>query len=147
MKTKQSDQLIYLGFVLFLLGLIVGLFVPLMANPRMGVSSHLEGIMNGMFLIILGLIWHKVNLSDKWLKITYWLALYGTFVNWFGIFVAAIFNAGEMLIIAANGVKGDPIPEAVVIFSLVSLTIAMLVVSIAVLIGLKKKSEIHKTDA
>lgn len=135
---NQSNRLIYLGVLLFLLGLIVGLVVPLFANPRMGVSSHIEGVMNGMFLIILGLIWMKVSLSEKWLKITFWLVIYGTFMNWFGILVAAIFNAGEMLGIVAHGQKGPPLAEGFVTFSLLSLSMAMLIVSVAILIGLRR---------
>jgi len=130
--------LIFLGVLLFLLGLIVGLIVPIFANPRMGVSSHLEGVMNGMFLIVLGLIWTRLDLSAKWLRITFWLSIYGTFINWLGILIAAIFDAGEMLGIAANGTKGPPIAESIVTFSLISLSIAMLVVCIIILIGLKR---------
>lgn len=138
LKNDQSSRLIYFGFLLFFLGLIVGLVVPLFANPRMGVSSHLEGVLNGMFLIILGLIWNKIILSDKWLKITFWLAIYGTFMNWFGILIAAIFNGGKMLGIMANGQEGAPIVEGFVGFSLISLSIAMVIVCIATLIGLRK---------
>lgn len=135
---NQAEKLIFLGVLLFLLGLIVGLFVPILGNPRMGVSSHLEGVMNGMFLILLGLIWHKISLSDQWLKITFGLAIYGTFVNWFGILIAAIFNAGKMLGIAANGKEGAAIPEGIVTFSLISLTLAMLMLCVMVLIGLRR---------
>lgn len=124
--------------MLFALGLVVGLIVPVPANPRMGVSSHIEGVLNGMFLIILGLIWKKVELYEKWLKITFWLAVYGTFTNWLVIMVPAIFDAGEMLGIVVEGKKGAPLPEALVNFSLISLSIAMLIVAVAVLIGLKR---------
>lgn len=133
---KQSDQLIFSGVVLFFLGLIIGLMVPVFANPRLGVSSHIEGVLNGIFLIVIGLIWHKINLSNRWLKITFWLAIYGTFVNWFGILIAAIFNAGKMLGVAANGQEGPPIAEGVVTFSLISLSIAMVIICITILIGL-----------
>ena len=138
---SQSDKLIFLGVLLFFFGLIVGLFVPLFANPRIGVSSHIEGVLNGIFLIVLGLIWHKVDLTDKWLKITFWLALYGTFANWFGILIAAVFNAGKMLGVAANGKEGPGTAEGVVTFLLISLSIAMLIISISVLIGLKRNSK------
>ena len=126
-----------------MLGLIVGLFVPLFANPRMGLSSHLEGIMNGMFLVILGLIWGRIALSIKWLKITFGFSIYGTFANWIGILLAAIFNAGKELTVAAKGQEGTPLAEGVVTFFLISLTISMLLVCIAVLIGLNRnmKSE------
>lgn len=137
-KKRQSDKLIYLGVLLFLIGLIIGLIVPAFANPRMGVSSHLEGVLNGMFLVILGLIWNKVEVSTRWLKSTFWLAIYGTFANCFGILIAAIFNAGKMLGIAANGQEGPPFIEGTVTFSLISLSIAMLAVSIVVLVGLKR---------
>ncbi|MBK8557251.1 MAG: hydrogenase [Lewinellaceae bacterium] len=137
LQSKQGNQLIFFGVLLFLLGLIVGLLVPLMANPRMALSSHLEGLMNGLFLMALGLIWSRVALSPKWLKITFWLAIYGTFANWFGILLAAMLNAGKMLNIAANGQEGTPLAEGLVTFFLVSLTLAMLFICVTVLIGLK----------
>lgn len=138
LKQKQAGKLIFSGVLLFLLGLVVGLVAPVLANPRMGVSSHIEGVLNGIFLIVLGLIWHRIDLSDRWLKITFWLAVYGAFMNWFGILIAAVFNAGKMLGIAANGQEGPALAEGVVTFSLVSLSIAMLVISITVLIGLRR---------
>lgn len=138
LQRRQSDQLIFLGVLLFLLGLVTGLVVPAFANPRMGVSSHLEGITNGMFLVILGLIWPRMELSNRWFNLTFWLALYGTFVNWLGILIAAIFDAGKMLGIAAQGKEGPPAVEGLVTFSLISLSIAMVVVSVAILIGLKR---------
>jgi hydroxylaminobenzene mutase len=67
----QFNKLIFLGVGLFLLGLIVGLFVPMFANPLMALSSHIEGILNGIFLILLGLIWNKIDLSIRWLKINF----------------------------------------------------------------------------
>ena len=135
-KSKQSDFLIFSGFILFLLGLIVGLVVPVLANPRMALSSHIEGVMNGLFLIVLGLVWHKVSLSSRWLKITLWLAVYGTFANWLAMLVAAVFNAGRMLTVAANGKEGPAFAEGIVSFLLATLTLAMLVISITILIGL-----------
>lgn len=134
----QSNRLIYWGIFLFLLGLVVGLIAPIFANPRMGVSSHIEGILNGMFLIILGLIWDKILVSEKWLKITFWLAIYGTFMNWFGILLAAIFNGGKMLGIMATTEESSPIVEGMIGFSLISLSIAMIATCVILLIGLRR---------
>ena len=135
---KQSDLLLFYGILLFFLGLIVGLCIPIMANPRMGLSSHLEGVMNGMFLVILGLIWDRMILSQRWRKITFWLTIYGTFANWFGILYAAVFDAGKMLTVAAKGQEGSPFSEGLVTFLLISLSICMLVVCIMVMVGLKR---------
>lgn len=140
-KIEQSNWLIFLGIVLFLLGLIIGLLVPIFENPRMGVSSHIEGVLNGMFLVVLALIWHKIDLSVRWLKITFWLAAYGTFANCLGILIAAIFNGGKMLGVMANGQEGTALVEGVISFALISLSIAMLMVCVAVLVGLKRNMQ------
>lgn len=138
LTTRLAEKLIFFGVLLFFLGLIVGLFIPMMANPRMGLSSHLEGILNGIFLIVLGLIWHRITLSARWQKITYALAIYGTFANWAGILVAALLDAGAPLTVAAQGNQGTPLAEAIVGFALITLTIAMLTISITVLVGLRR---------
>ena len=138
---KQADNLLFLGFLLFLLGLITGLVVPAFANPRLGVSSHIEGVLNGIFLIVLALVWHKLALSAGALKTTYWLALYGTFANWFAMLVAAGFNAGKMMGAMAGGQEGPPAAEAVVAFLLITLSVAMVIISVLVLVGLRNGSK------
>jgi hydroxylaminobenzene mutase len=138
---KQASNLLFLGFLLFLLGLITGLIVPAFANPRLAVSGHIEGVLNGIFLIVLSLVWHKLALSDRLLKTTYWLALYGTFANWFAMLFAAVFNAGKMMGVMAGGTEGPAVPEAVVSFLLVTLSLAMVIISVLVLVGLKKGKE------
>lgn len=142
---KQADNLLFLGFLLFLLGLITGLVVPAFANPRLGVSSHIEGVLNGIFLIVLSLVWHKLALPTGALKTTYWLALYGTFANWFAMLFAAATNAGKMLGVMAGGQEGPPAAEAVVAFLLITLSVAMVIIGVMILVGLKKgfKTEIQ----
>lgn len=135
---RQGNALLFLGMLLFLLGLLIGIVVPFMANPRMGLSSHLEGVMNGMFLMLLGMIWPRIDLSPKWTRITYWLAIYGTFANFLGIALAAIFDAGKMLNIAAGGKEGPALAEGIVTFCLISLTVAMIMVSVLALMGLRR---------
>ncbi len=134
---KHANKLLFYGVLLFFFGLAAGLFVPLMANPRMGLSTHLEGVMNGIFLIVLGLIWNRVALPDKWLKITFGLTLYGTFSNFAAVLFAAITGAGRMMPIAL-GKEGTPIQEAIISFLLVSVSLAMLAVCAIVLVGLNK---------
>ncbi len=86
--TEVDTLLLQLGILLFLLGLLTGLVIPRLSNPSMGLSSHLEGVLNGMFLVVLGLLWRRLNLSNTWLTITFWRAVYGTFANWLATFLA-----------------------------------------------------------
>lgn len=137
-KTKPyADLLLFLGILLFLFGLLIGLFIPLMTNPRMGLSAHLEGTMNGMFLVILGLIWHKLLLKEKWLTTAFWLSMYGSFANFSAVTLSAITGAGKMMPIA-GGKEGNPVVEVLISSLLISLSLAMLVVCIIVLAGLYK---------
>lgn len=134
-KKWQSEWFLFLGVLLFLLGLVIGLFVPMMENPRMGLTAHLEGLMNGMFLVILGLIWQRLVINDRWLFYTFWLTMYGSFANFVAVTIAAITGAGKMMPIA-GGKEGTPIVEGLISFLLISLSLAMIFVCVVVLTGL-----------
>lgn len=142
-QSEFSSRLIRYGFLLFLLGLITGFIIPAMQNPRMGLSSHLEAVMNGMFLILLGLIWNKLTLSQNASKTTYILALFGTFTNWLTTLLAAIWGAGaEMMPIAGKNFQGTMWQEVLIKIGLISLSLSMILVCLIVLWGLRpRKSE------
>ncbi len=55
--------LMWHGMCLFLLGLLTGFAELRFANMRMGLAAHLEGVMNGTFLVALGAVWTEVRLS------------------------------------------------------------------------------------
>jgi hydroxylaminobenzene mutase len=137
-KSDYSHKLLKYGVLLFLFGLITGFVIPVMQNPRMGLSSHLEAIMNGMFLILLGLLWPKLNLSKRILKWGYYLSLYSTFTNWITTLLAGIWGAGaEMMPIAGKNLTGAVWQEGLIQFGLISLSLAMVIVSVMVLWGLR----------
>ncbi|OWY19671.1 hydrogenase [Sphingobacteriales bacterium UPWRP_1] len=138
LQAKQANYLILLGLVLFLFGLIVGFFVQNMVNPRMALSAHLEGVMNGMFLMLLGLIWKRLLLSTTWLNITFGLVVYGTFANLAAVIMAAITGFGKMMPIA-GGKGGEGITESAISFLLISLALCMLTVCVIVIVGVYKK--------
>jgi hydroxylaminobenzene mutase len=134
---KAGHRLLQLGIFLFLIGLLTGFAVPQLDNPRMGLASHLEGILNGIFLVLLGLLWPKLNLSRLWLAIAFWLAIYGTFANWAATLMAAIWGAGASMPIAAVGHRGTSFQESLINFLLWTLSGAMVAVTALVLWGLR----------
>src|SRR5262249_42672120 len=91
MKTTNR-QLMWLGMLLFLLGLLTGLAEQRFTNVRMGLAAHLEGVMNGIFLVALGAIWTEVKLPSPAKVMAYWTALYGTYANWLTTTLAAVFG-------------------------------------------------------
>lgn len=139
----MGHRLLQSGVALFLLGLLIGFAVPAVASPRMGLSSHMEGVMNGLFLIALGLIWDRLVLSPRLTSATFVLAVYGTFANVIATFLAAAWGAGGMMPLAGGGRVGAGWQEAVIQVLLISLALAMVLVCVFVLAGLRRTT----TDA
>ena len=137
-QSQLSHKLVKHCIILFLLGLLTGFVIPVMRNPRMGLSSHLEALMNGMFLIVLGLIWHKLRLSNGALKWGYALSLFGTYTNWITTLLAGLWGAGaEMMPIAGGSFQGVAWQEVLIKIGLVALSFAIIIVCILVLRGLR----------
>jgi hydroxylaminobenzene mutase len=134
---RTGGRLLQAGATLFLLGLLTGFTLPLMANPRMGLSSHLEGVMNGILLLVLGAIWGRLDLGPAARRIAFWLALFGTFANWAVTLLAGFWGAGRMMPIAAAGHEGTPIQEILITASLWALSVAMVAVTAMVIWGLR----------
>ncbi len=136
----RTRVLIGLGALLFLLGLLTGVLVPAFRNPRLGLSSHLEGVMNGTFLMVLGAVWHRVRLSRLPAALCFGLLVYGAFANWFTTLLAAVFGAGRMTPIAGGGMTAEPWQEILVASGLVTLSVAMVVGSCLLVWGLFRRA-------
>ena len=140
-KTRIEEsrrRLVWHGMFLFLLGLCTGFVEQNFANPRMGLAAHLEGVMNGTFLVALGAVWTEVRLSPRMTRAAYWSALYGTYANWAVTLLAAIFGTTAMSPITAAGRSGQPWQEAVVTVGFMSVGLAIVAASILVLAGLRR---------
>ena len=138
--TDASRRLIWYGMFLFLLGLLTGFVEPKFANPRMGLAAHLEGVMNGIFLVALGAVWTHVRLSPGLSSTAYWTALYGTYANWAVTSLAAILGTAALSPITGAGHGGRPWQEAIVTVGFVSVSIAIVACSILVLWGLRRSA-------
>nr|AAK26516.1 hydroxylaminobenzene mutase [Pseudomonas putida] len=143
-----ARRLLQLGIALFLLGLLTGFLLPMMANPRVGLSSHLEGVLNGMFLLALGLMWPQLSLGTGARKAAFGFAVYGTYANWLATLLAGFWGAGgRMMPIAAGGHAGTAAQEGLIAFALISLSLSMLVVGALALWGLRSAPARRNTDA
>jgi (hydroxyamino)benzene mutase len=125
---------------LFLLGLLTGLAESNFANPRMGLAAHLEGLMNGTFLVVLGAVWTEVRLSARFKALTYWGVIYGTYGNWLITSLAALFGTSAMTPITAMGHRALPWQEQMVTFGFASIGIVIIVSLLLILWGLSAMS-------
>jgi hydroxylaminobenzene mutase len=131
-------SLMWHGMFLFLLGLLTGFVETKFSNPRMGLAAHLEGVMNGTFLVALGAVWAEVRLSGNLKPGAYWSALYGTYANWAVTTLAAVFGTGALSPITAAGRSAQPWQETVVTLGFMSVGIVIVSSSVLVLWGLRR---------
>jgi len=134
-----QTALFVLGLVLFLLGLVTGLAVPSVKNPRMGLASHMQGMTNGPFLVVVGLLWPHLALAHAWQLVAVVLLAYGTYANWLATQLAAIWGAGQKYApAAAGGHTASGAKEGIVNFLLASLAPAMLAATIILIVGVTR---------
>jgi (hydroxyamino)benzene mutase len=135
---ENKRRLLWHGMFLFLLGLLTGLVEQKFTNPRMGLTAHLEGVMNGTFLIALGAAWTQVRLPTRMQVAAFWSALYGTYANFVVTILAAIFGTAALSPITAFGHSGQAWQESLVTFGFVSVAPVIVAASILVLWGLRR---------
>jgi hydroxylaminobenzene mutase len=140
MDTLQtSRKLKMLGMVLFLFGLITGFAMITFTNPRQGLAAHLEGVMNGMFLVITGFVWSELMISQRLRKVLFWSLLYGSFTNWFFTLLGAIWGTSQMTPIAGAGFDGTEIHEKIVFAGLALVGLTMVFSLSVIVYGLSGK--------
>ncbi len=133
----MQTVLFTLGLVLFLIGLLTGFAIPALKNPRIALSSHLEAVLNGMFLVLLGLLWPHLHLPSAWGVTAVALIVYSAYTNWLATLLAAAWGAGRRLApIAAADHEASAAKERIVSFLLVSLAVAIVVGVGIVIVGI-----------
>ncbi len=135
---NQSKQLIIWGAVLFLLGLMQGGLIPYFLNTRMALSAHLAAVQSGMALMIVGLIWQLVDLSDKAKRLALIFNIAGMYLVWLAITIAAIVGASKVLPIAGAGYSASASWEMVVEVIVTSGSVLGLVATLLIVFGLYK---------
>lgn len=130
------------GVALLMAGLMTGFTPAVVANPRMALSAHLEGILNGVMLLALSAIWHRVALGPRAQGWAFGLIAFASVTNWATVLLAAIWGAGaRSMPIAANGMIGAPWQESVIAAALLALSLAILAGLGLVLRGLLARGE------
>jgi|SRR6185503_17430056 len=133
--TQQARYLLQLGLVLFLLALLVGILVPSFAVPRLALSVHLLGVLQGTFLVAISAVWSKLGFGRRISWFTLWLLGYGCVAAWLANLLGAYWGAGNTLLpIAAGAAHGSALQELAIVVLLRSSGITLLV-GIALILG------------
>ena len=141
-SSRQGHRLLQGGLTLFLFALLVGLVIPKFAVPRLGLSVHLLGIMQGVFLTVLGLLWPKLRLTQRMARGAFWLIFYGFFAAWLANVLAGVWGAGSaMLPMAAEQAQGSSLQEGIIMISLRTAAVSQITALLVILWGLRGFAE------
>jgi len=106
----------------------------------MGLAAHLEGLMAGMLLVLVGgCVWQYLNLSRKWTNIAYYLLLYSAYVTWAGTLLGALLGTSRSTPIAGAGFSAPEWQETFLSLFLLSEVAAILVFFCLMFYGLRGK--------
>lgn len=139
---NADNRLVFWGVFLFFLSLLTGLLLvaspSFVANPRGVLAGHVEAAMNGMFVTIVGLFFHRVTLSEPLASLCRRALLYSAFANWLFTTLAGIIGASEATPIAGAGHHAAAGVEQAILAGLVTVALGMLVAVVLLLVGLRR---------
>ncbi len=132
----RTHGLFFHGMVLVLAGLLMGMAVQSVANPRIGLSAHTGTIMNGILVIAMGAFWPRLRLPSSVETIAWWLVVAGSYLSCAALFLAGVFGTSRSTPLHGAGHAGTPSQEALVEAGLVVGAVALLGGCVVALWGL-----------
>jgi (hydroxyamino)benzene mutase len=105
-------QLVIVGALLFLIGLLQGAVVPMFTNPRMALSAHLTAVQSGTAVMVAGMVWSSATLSPALERVARWAIIGGLYGLWTGLTLSAATGASQTLPIAGAGYSASAAVEA-----------------------------------
>jgi len=137
--SNQSQRLLQVGVGLFLFAVLLGLVIQHFTLPRVALSAHLIGILQGIFLVMVGLVWSRLNLTLLQFRLTFWFIVYQAIAATMSNVLAAIWGVGHSIIpIAAGSAHGSKIQETVIHIGLRSAGATLIVALLLILWGLRR---------
>ncbi len=115
MLSRQSHRLLQVGVALLVFSSLEGLAIPYLAAPRLGLSAHTLSALQGVLLLVLGLVWTRLRLGATTSRIAFWSFIYSAFAILAAYVMAAAWGAGnETMPLAAGSAHGSAFQEIVI---------------------------------
>jgi hydroxylaminobenzene mutase len=95
---RQAALLARVGLPLILLALVVGIPVPRFTVPRLALSAHLLGVLQALYLLVVGLLWPRLRFTAKQSWPSFWLLVYGCVAALAANLLGALWGAGNTLL-------------------------------------------------
>jgi hydroxylaminobenzene mutase len=130
--------LLWHGIFITTLGFLLGLCIPLYANPRAGLAAHALAVTQGMFLAIIGFAYPQLNLSFWMARASYWMFLISAYTGVLSQVLGAAFELTRVFPVTAKGLpEGISWLETAVEIPTKAITLFILLACFIVLFGLR----------
>ncbi len=106
-STNEARQILFHGGIMTLLSLLSGFTTFFALAPRIALSSHTVGLLQGAILIAIAGAWHLLNAPPKTLRILKYTLLVGFYANWISTQLSALWSAGR----STYPINGKDMPE------------------------------------
>jgi (hydroxyamino)benzene mutase len=146
MSASTRQTLLVSGALLFLIGLLSGVAIPLMRNPRMGLSAHLTGVQNALVLLVIAALWEHVALPQRFRQLLCWLGIASLYGFWIALQLAAFWGTSGSTPIAGAGFEGLQWQETVVTLLLRGSAVALIVAALLLLAGFMRRGTPQKIE-
>lgn len=115
MFTERGQRLIRWGVALLALSVLSGFAIMAAPDPLMGLATHIQGLLNAILLIVVGVIWSRFEISYLGSVVVYWGLIGGAFLT-FGVQLACAFLqiGGTTFPIVGSSHTGTPLEETIV---------------------------------
>lgn len=118
------------GLRFLVVGLVFGLAIATLPYPSRWLAAHLTAFLTGLILVVAGLVWNELHLTDRQRTVAYACALISAYTG----LAAGVFNAiVDLPGPASNPGVNPPMPEAAVFYVLLALIVPTLFVSFALM--------------
>lgn len=115
MFTERGQGLIRWGAGLLLIAVVSGFLIPRVADPLLGLAAHVQGLMNAFLLLLVGLIWSRLQIGYLASVTVYWGLIAGAYVTLIvQIACAGLGIGGSIFPLVAGGHLGTPAAERIV---------------------------------
>lgn len=134
MFTERGQGLIKWGTVLLALSVLTGFAIPLVSDPVLGLATHIQGLLNAFMLLLVGLIWSRLEIGYLGSVTAYWGLILGAYLTLAVQFACTLLRIGGTVFPLAGGTHiGTPLEEELVKrsiqFAAVVTTLAVLIVA------------------
>ncbi len=104
-----------IGVSLLLFTSFEGFAIPYLTVPFLGRSVHTLSALLSVLLLVMGLLWSRLNLSAMMSQIAFWFLIYSALAIDAAFLMGAVWGAGnETMPLAAGAAQGSTFQEAVI---------------------------------